>query len=60
MDFVLKWVIPNLTWRDEFAFALVSIKITLVKNTTPTTFYLNFISSNVNSNGLYKIPASQE
>lgn len=58
MDFVLKWVISNLTWRDVFEFVLISIKIAVVKNTTPTTFYFNFLSSNVNSDGQYKIQTS--
>lgn len=50
----LKWFeigIPNITWKDVLAFELISIKISFVKSITPITFYENFISSNVSSNG---------
>lgn len=59
MDSVLKWVISNLTWRDVFEFVLISIKIIVVKNTTLITFYFNFLSSDVNSDGQYKIQTSR-
>lgn len=52
--------IPNLTLKDVFAFELISIKISFVRSITPITCYENFISFNVNSNGPYKTPSTQE